>query len=141
MKKLILLKDHLRLKHGFLMQTLCTHECDMLLAREDHGEETHVLFAFRTNDKSFWPISCCMPFLQANFAGQARVFLLNLLNYPELCNARSHLIIRRRDKVSGLDCCCMSEVHMRRRTADEIPEKMFAIVTVKGIIFCLFNAC
>ena len=28
-----------------------------------------------------------------------------------------------------------------RRTVDEIPEKMFAIVTVKGIIFCLFNAC
>ena len=79
-----------------------------------------------------------MPFLQATSAGQARVFLLNLLNYPELCNAHSHLIIRRRDKVSGLDCCCMSEVHMRRRTADEIPEKMFAVVTVKGIIFCLF---
>ena len=79
-----------------------------------------------------------MPFLQANFAGQARVFLLNLLNYPELCNARSHLIIRRRDKVSGLDCCCMAEVHMRRTADEEIPDKMFAIVTVKGIIFLSF---
>ena len=83
-----------------------------------------------------------MPFLQTTSLGQALVFLLNLLSYPELCNARSHLIIRRRDKVSGLDCCCMAEVHMRRTAVEEIAEKMFAIVTVKGIIFFVFfNAC
>ena len=57
--------------------------------------------------------------------GQARVFLLNLLNYPELFNTRSHLIIRRRDKVSGLDCCCMAEVHMRRTADEEIPQAFF----------------